>query len=305
MQPDAILQLRETFARGAKDYQAAFSSSANSYGAFILSDGTLGTVGPWVCHGWLRDENFPKYLRMDNLSARLTRTSPIYILSAVMYLHTSRAFALNYINWLVNDSNWAEVFVDKDPERIMRLGYLVDANHPSNFIASAFVASRFLTESYSGAASLKLRHKVYDRLLSLGCTRNEAFIFAHMYTPETEFSLYPVVPMLFNTGHTPFSYNGLTQIATKNFLTNTKAHLNKGTIAGGFGYPSNSISRVWGEPPTYEDKFWQTVRGLQPKKVTKSVDHNIFRKIKLDGMAYSSDEDFMSVITQLKGIIYA
>ncbi len=307
MLPEDILKHREAFAIGAGQYQHASASGHNAYGAFILRDNTLGTVGPWVCHGWLKDETFPEYLRQDNLNLRLRRgASPVYILSAVMHLHTSKEFARSYIHWLVNESNWAEVFVDKDADSIMRLGYLVDANKPSNLIASAFVASRFLTESYTGTEQLLLRHKVYEKLLTLGCSRNEAFMFCHMYTPEVSKKFYPIVPMLFKTGHTPFSYSGVTQAVVKNFLTNNRVGLSTHTIAERVGYSSNSISAVWGSVTTPDaNSFWTKVMAIAPAKATKSVDHNIFRKIKVNGVSFSSDEDFLSVINQLRAIVHA
>jgi hypothetical protein len=211
---------------------------------------------------------------------------------------------LKFVDWLINRSPWEQVFIDKNPARVIKLGYLVDAQQSSSFVCSAMVASRFMTESYSGE-SWQSRVKVYQELLDMGCSENEAFMFAHMFnSTEWEKNLYPIVFSRLSSGHSTFYGSCYGREYILNFLKGTPVNLSGETLSNCAGYPSDSINKTWGRA-TKTDRFAEDVKSLRPLSDSVKTEYNIFKINKSQEFEYSSRGDFLSVISQLKEIIYA
>lgn len=298
---DELLPIREEFAKKASEYTNRKGSDWNSFGGFVLSDNTYFHVGKWVCHGWLSEYNLEHYVPNRG---KVHKTGIKYVLSAVMHNWTSTDEQLNkFIDWLVNRSPWAVVFVDKDVQRIRELGYVVDANHPSSFIGSAMVASRFMTESYSGD-NWKWRCDVYQELLAIGCTENEAFMFAHMYNKETAGKLYPITFSRLSAGHSTFYGCNYQENYVRSFLEGKPANFGGNVLASGKGYEGDTLNKTWGKT-TGSDAFAKKVQALLPVSKRIKKDLHIFRKAPSTSYSYKDREDFASVIQQLRGLIYA
>lgn len=62
-----------------------------------------------------------------------------------------------YIDYLINSSYWADVFVTKDLEEGFQFGFTVDLRQPYAYRNTALQAFRFPTEFYRGRAMAKLR----------------------------------------------------------------------------------------------------------------------------------------------------
>jgi len=295
-----LSEIREKFATSASEYTDHRHIDNNSFGAFILADNTYFEVGKWVCHGWLSEYNMQHYI----VGREKLKKGVKYALSAVMKPWVSEDKLLRYIDWLINRSPWEKIFVDKDATSVRQLGYLVDANHPSSFIGSAMVASRFMTESYSGK-SWECRCKVYQELLEIGCTENEAFFFAHMYNIEVDKGLYPLVFSRLQSGHWTFFGSNYQENYVRNFLTGHVAKTGANILASGKGYESDTLNSTWGLTDLSSDAFGKKVQALQPIRMEVKKDHHIFRKLRVDSYSIQDRADFISIINQLKGLLNA
>jgi len=297
MDEKTLLQIREQFARDAQPSASVRGPSQNSFGAFILGDNSYRLIGKWVCHGWLQEHQVQNWYRSEYKGIK-------YVLSAVMSLNkgVSKKRALTYIDWLINRSPWAEVFVDKNAESVMELGYLVDAKHPSNFITSAMIASRFITEAYVSPDTFEGRNKLFFELLEAGVPETESFLFCHYYSGAKK-DLFPVYYSPISTGHTVFSDRMFDKDYFKNFLRGFAVNPSKEFLDKGKGY-QGGIFMLWGEGKGH-NKFSEFMRALKPARVSLKVDLNIFRKIKEDQIQYDNMEDFLSVLRQLKGCLDA
>lgn len=300
MTPDDLLKIREKFASDAADYVSRRSSEHNSFGAFILSDNSYFLVGKWVCHGWLSDNNITGYIK----NREKLKIGIKYVLSAVMTPWVTEDKLLAYIDWLVNRSPWEKIFLDKDAKSVRKLGYLIDANYPSSFIGSAMIASRFMTESYSGDR-WQTRCHLYQELLEVGCTENEAFIFSHIYDSTTYKSLYPVSFSTLSSGHSTFYATYYQENYVRNFLSGTPVNVGKNTLAQGRGYEYSSLNSTWGDA-TGKNSFLDKVSSLVPVHKHLKQDLHIFRRIiSKDQYQILDREDFSSIISQLRECLYA
>lgn len=297
MELDTILQIRQTFAEAAAPYRKESRGGSNAFGAFISQEGDYCKVGAWACHGWLQD-----YYFVDN---EAWPDHPKYILSAVMKYQISKKQMLEFIDWMVNRSPWCRIFVDKDPESILKLGYLVDAAHPANFIANAMMATRFFTESYYPDDVVR-RTQSYFALLDIGCTENEAFFFAHLYAGSGTSKIWPIKFSRRSSGHSVFFSGYYNKQYVLNFLNGTPDYLQKCKVSDGRGYESNSINKVWGPYlGNKEDKFGEFLRHLKPISGTEKENLNIFFVKKETEYSYNNPDDFKSVIDQLREYLYA
>ena len=302
MSLDDILPHREQFAADGEGSRNKRSSDHNSYGAFILKDGSYAKVGAWVCHGWLSDYNLLHHIQPKKV---VNEIGIKYVLSHVMKPHVSDKLLRRFIDWLVNRSPWAHLHLDKDVDSILKYGYVVDADHSAAFITSGFIASRFVTESYSGKGEMEQRCKVYEELLDMGCPENEAFFFAHMYTSEGKSKeVYPITFSRWSSGHSTFFSHSYQENYVRSFLSASPVNLGKNVLSIPKGYENNSINNIWGAC-TGKDSFGERVKSLIPISKSEKKDHHIFRRAPSVGYSYKDREDFMSIIEQLRGIINA
>lgn len=302
MSLDDILPHREQFAKDGEGSRHRRSSDHNSYGAFILKDGSYAKVGAWVCHGWLSDYNLAHCIQPKSV---VNKVGIKYVLSHVMKPHVSDKLLRRFIDWLVNRSPWAHLHLDKDVDSILKYGYVVDADHSSALITSGFIASRFVTESYTSKGEVESRCKVYEELLDMGCSENEAFFFAHMYTSEGKGKeVYPVSFARWSSGHSTFFAVDYQENYVRAFLQGTPVNLGKATLSSPTGYENCTLNKVWGDQ-TGKDSFGERVQRLIPASKSKKDDLHIFRKAPANGWSYKDREDFMSIIEQLRGVINA
>lgn len=292
-----IQDIREKFAQDASSYTARKSSDHNAFGGFVKANGTYVKVGRWACHGWLNCMYFDRW--------GITSASPAkYVLSAVMHRHdnVSKKQQLDFIDWHVNRSPWAHVFVAKDADDIMKYGYVADADNCPSFLANAFISSRFMTESYSGDDFCK-RADIYHELLDAGCNNSEAFIFAHMYT-HVKKDLYPITYSRLQSGHSTFYGSMYQENYVRNFLRGTPVNLTSRKMSVGQGYEDGTVNKVWGDQGK-SDAFNDVVVGLIPESRQKKDDLHIFRKAPKQGFEYTNRADFLSIIDQLRRIVNA
>ena len=295
-----LMEVRKRFADDAAPYQKTRSADNNAFGGIVTSDGGYVKVGRWACHGWLQGYN----LEAKVPYAFNKKGGIKYILSAVMKPHVTEDKLRRFIDWLVHRSPWADIFVDKDIDSILTYGHLVDANFPTSFIVSGMIASRFVTESYSGD-EIEKRCAVYQELLDIGCTENEAFFFAHMYNVSNVKKVYPITFSRYYSGHATFYASDYQEDYVRNFLRGTPANVGKNMLCDCKGYESDSVNALWAKRSEKSDAFGERVQSLRPASKAVKQDFHIFRKALSNGFEYKDREDFASVIQQLRGLLNA
>ena len=80
-----------------------------------------------------------------------------YIMERNLYKELSKGGAHDvWIDYLVNRSPWSGAFIDKDVERIKKLGFVLRIDAPSNLLSAALTATRHLYEYPSRCAAFSL-----------------------------------------------------------------------------------------------------------------------------------------------------
>ena len=281
-------ELRKTFADAASKQK-----KANAYCAVVTKDkyGDLGLAdhGRGPCHGSLKSECYS-----DN--------KPIeFVLSSVQNLLVDAGGAYDYFVWLVNRSPWASVFITKDVDEGLKLGWVVDAHQPHQLAASALIASRFPTESYNTEVSN--RFSVYMELLKLGYDEITSYLFACLFYKTSSYraNIYPLTYMPLSTGHLPFDFSGQPEVYFRNILKGTPT-LEGLTFSDNQGYGAG-ITSIWN---TKKDSgaFTRFMRSVAPAKKEAAYNYNIFYKEAEVGSVIKSAQDFKSVVDQILGRIY-
>lgn len=291
-----IVEERNAFQRDANPYRQKMEGGSNTFGGYITADGVYHRFGPYVCTGWMHTYNFSATL---SILPEGGGRKVVFLLSAVMSSVGTQKQTVAYIDWLINRSPWAEIFVDKDAKQVFALGYVIDTTKPANLIGNALIACRLFTESY--VAGAKFRVKTYLELLELGCSEQEALLFSQMYAPSERG--YPYTFSRFSSGHAVFTASGADQTYYQNFLRSTPANLTE-SFQDLQGYECGTINSTWGTT-TGNDTFANKVKSLHPIRAEKKKDLNIFRKETREAFSYGNKQDFLSVIQQLRELINA
>lgn len=281
-------EFREEFAAAASNHK-----NANAYCAVVIKDkdGNLNLYnhGRGPCHGSLKS---PCY----------SNDKPIeFILSSVQNLLVNVNKAHEYFNWLINRSPWASVFITKDVDEGIRLGWVVDAHQPNQLVISALIASRFPTESYDTEVSS--RFQVYTELLSLGYNEITSCVFASLFhkTATHRPACYPITFTPISSGHSPFSFQGQPEKHLRNILEGSP-NLDPLTFSENRGYGVD-ITSIWG-PRKYHDAFTSFMRQVAPERKEAAVNYNIFFKQAEVGTLIKSKKDFKSVVDQILQRVY-
>lgn len=86
--------------------------------------------------------------------------------------HASKEKEIEYINYLANYSPYSDAILTKDPEFILKYGYVIDADAPSRIVVGACFATRQLWEK-------PFRVEAFYALMLAGVKPDAAFMFAH------------------------------------------------------------------------------------------------------------------------------
>jgi len=84
--------------------------------------------------------------------------------------HPFKEAQYEYVNYLVNHSPYADAFITKDPEFILKYGYVLDASAPNRILVGACFATRQEWEK-------PFRAEAYYEFLKAGLVPDVAFIF--------------------------------------------------------------------------------------------------------------------------------
>jgi len=287
-----------------EDFRKGFSASSkenknfNAYLGFIQQDKagvqTLKILGSGPCHGAFSTSNLSRFVPSGNTIE--------YLLSSVQHLLAGKADVIKYFDWLANRSPWADVFVTKDPEDIIKNGWVVDPKFPANFVTSALIATRFVTESYTDV--IYKRFKVYKDILAMGFKEQEAFLFSYYFNRSKDGKSFPVTFTPVSSGHTVIGLDNATESYCRNFLLGEAKGALGGTFKDSKGYTAD-IHNTWKTPGVAGSAaFNNWLKALRPKDATAKKNLNIFHKMPTSGWEIPNEAAFKSVIEQALERIY-
>lgn len=286
-------KLREVFAKSSLSHK-----SSNAYLGVVLQhkEGkqTLEVLGGGPCHGAFSSASLRHKFPNSN--------SIEFLLSSVQKLLVSHEEAVVYFDWLANRSPWKDVFVTKDPEDIIKKGWVVSTDFPDNLVASALIATRFVTESYTPI--ILGRYKVYKDILSLGFNELEAFLFSYLFNRKKTSENFPLVFAPVTSGHAVLGVYSPTESYCRNFLLGVAAGAHNESFKKRGGY-SNEVTDVWKSPKVPNSSALNTwIKGLRPKDAKAKKNLNIFHKELTSGWEIPNQKAFKSVIEQALERIY-
>ena len=270
--------------------------TSNAYLGVIVFD-TFGkqqlrTVGSWACHGGFQRGTLKAYLHVgDKL---------FVLLSSVQ---ACRETILDegkktYIGWLVSESPYKDIFIEKNPDSILTTGWVIDPNHPQNLVAGGCIATRFFTENY--VTGLRERFEVWIEAVKAGFTGNEAYIMALLFYP-TKGKTYPIQYSNYGSnGHCSVELSTLND--AKNFITNSPIFLDGSSFKSLVGYTSG-VSNTWRGGGRGKNSL-DSIRVLKPLTGEVGVNLNIFYKEPLSKtFSIKNREELVDVFTQARELI--
>ena len=284
---------RKSFSKSSKDYK-----SNNAYLGVVQQDKvgvqSLKILGSGPCHGAFMSSNLSRVIASGNTIE--------FLLSSVQNLQVGKEGVVAYFDWLVNRSPWRDVFITKDPEDIIKNGWVVSPNFPSNFVTSALIATRFVTESYTHV--ILERYNVYKDILAMGFNESEAFLFSYLFNRKRQEKSFPVTFVPVSSGHTVIGVDNPTESYCRNFLLGEAKGSHQDTFKAKMGYV-DGIHNVWKTPKVANSSALNTwIKALRPKDATAKKNLNIFHKAPTSGWEIPNAEAFKSVIEQALERIY-
>lgn len=289
---DNIKELRQEFIKAGSTQK-----SGNAYVGIVYMEAKSKTLklrdlGRGPCHGALQVGS----LQYDSFLQGLN--TPEYILSQVQKLLVSEGDAKGYIEWLVQRSPWNEVFITKDVDDILKLGYVARTDLPNNFVAGAMVATRFITEGYT--QDVVARFPVYKEFIAAGCSETEAYVLAHTYAKEGK-KPYPLLVQPLCSGHTAISVDSRSEDYFKRFISANPDY--KGLSFKEMKGYENKIYDTWGKISGRGFKDFYS--SLRPRSGKVTVNHNIFEKRKTDTYYINNQDELKDIVSQIKEQLYA
>jgi hypothetical protein len=200
-----------------------------------------------------------------------------------------------YYPWLLNDSPWAAAFIEKNYSKCLKHGFSLDASLPHSYVASALVATRWLTEKYQSWTTD--RYPLYKKLLAGKEDPLWAFIMANLYYSPTKERYSFSMP----TGHEMLPPT-MSLETLGNFVHGRYA--DQPSFAENRGY--SGIGITWGKTDVPEGVMLKTLaKNWTVKKDTK-VDLNVFRRPDpKSGYPQLTYEELLIVMRNIQEMVYA
>lgn len=147
---------------------------------------------------------------------------------------------VTWIDYLVNRSPYADVFVDKDVNAIIERGHVVTAHAPSNAVCAALTATRQAWEYAQRPAAFNLlREHLPENLAYFVCMAASGNI-------GTDGKLDSLTFNNENTGHTPLDHVCMSDEMVINLVYNNITLPNKDLTHGGSYYSPNRVHSLFG-----------------------------------------------------------
>jgi len=197
--------------------------------------------------------------------------------------------------WLMNESPWAKAFLQKDYKIAKKEGFSLDANLPADYVASACVATRWLTENYSGFSQWPTRRfSLYKRLLSEGVDLLWAFIMSNLFIPSKSLDYNFSVQDGHHVVPPAWTLDGLKKFVVGDYSKSQETFSEKG---GYYTIDSAWVGKGTGERLKDLAKSW-----TGSSKTT--IDYNLFRRpSSVGGYPQLNFKDLLNVMEHLKGLV--
>lgn len=256
--------------------------------AFVCNDGRYEVGENTACHATLNEftgkKGDLKYIQNFTLTP-----FPDY----------SREMHLMYISWLINNSPYAEVFLNKDPEFILDNYYICDAAAPTNVLIGGLICTRFTWEDKNRNAL-----PVWARIVKLGGDPNLAFAFSHIFrkTIASRTELYPIAATTGQDYHNLMTFSNAPLYKVVNFVKDNKQHIEE---PFNIKREYNRVENLWEGAGNITPTFYDSCAYLQPISNKETVNYNIFKTSTNVKKLYeiSNDEDLMNIFNQLEEAI--
>jgi hypothetical protein len=170
---------RKAFTRWAKSVRNKSSRHITELG-FMSRSGKVMVSNNHACHAGLRGSYGWYFIEEDgrDLNKRLgkycLKADPLVaIYTAIVNDETPKDQQLPFVDYLINRSPWVDCFLDKDAKDVVDSGcWTLDPSQPSNYIAGACMATRWITEWPD-------RCKAWIAMVESGVDENEAMFLSH------------------------------------------------------------------------------------------------------------------------------
>lgn len=276
------------FLQWAKEINRTDSGHRTELG-FMTKKGELITSPNHACHAGLRRGHLgePKF-------------AAIY--STIVYSKLSREHQLMFIDYMINRSVWANCFINESVQEVIDTCWILDPDQPSNYIAGACFATRWLSE-------WPHRCKAWVAMVEAGVDENEAMFLSHGLQSEGEGDdLFPIIIDQSSAWHTPLEKN-INKTYFNNFVNG------KGIIDDSYNKKKSydDVQNTWGQT-YYGDLDYNFFGDIKPRgeevKVKGKKNLNIFFKIKKKQVdnakhRYTSHIQIKNLVEDMKEIINA
>jgi hypothetical protein len=211
---------------------------------FIMNDGKYTFFDQQSCYGtlgskWRQTKGFNttgfKYLIDWTTSRRI-------IPNGYDFKGDPRPYDIQYVDWVLKRSPWADVFIYKDAKQVIRQGNLIDMEKwPCRWVIAGTASIRHLAEY---PAFSERWHQLRKHMPEI-----EAYFFAHLIkrlseTPQSQY--YKLWTFSTTLGHTPIVANRWLAEGVVNLFT------------PGYLPPQVATDKPFSQAPVYtgRDKYW-------------------------------------------------
>lgn len=194
-----------------------------------------------------------------------------------------------FVDWMVNRSPYAESFLLKDVDTIMKGCWVSDPNHRDDLVVGGSIATRFISEGYYRGNGF-----VWQELVKNGADETNAYIFAQTFGAINDGLTYPITVSP-GDHHTSINFSSLPIQVSKNFINNNRLG-NRPNYQDSRTY--TSLNRLFnsGQYKTIEFREW--AKAVKPIKKRLHMSYNIFDQGKKKINVISDADDLMSVYEQ-------
>lgn len=123
-----------------------------------------------------------------------SRPGLLCFLDATCRIMEERPQDIFYLEWLINNSPFADVFLEKDPLNMLFHPVSINTELPTKHVVSALIAARYIKERKNIVSS-------FYKYVSLGADPIKAWLFAHFHFIGRDTEFYSQFNLSAITGH--------------------------------------------------------------------------------------------------------
>lgn len=194
-----------------------------------------------------------------------------------------------FVNWMVNESPYADTFLLKDVDSIINGCWVSDPNTHYNLMVAGSIATRFITESYYLNNS-----RVWAELVNNGADPTYAYVLAQGFKTSGH-KTWPIRPGS-GDSHTGVQFSFSSIELSRNFI---KRNIQQK------GYPTynevkkyDDLTELFSSNHASSKDLRKWIEKARPIKNSMHISYNIFSQNKKKTNVLADVEDLMSVYNQ-------